>query len=179
MAGDQVGAVAVRGEADGAGVRDAHRDAVDADGQPHPEPLDHLLDGGGEPLPLHVRFGAGEQQEGGAGGVLHQVEFERGDLVVGVAVALEGEQRPAGPVVDEPVVVEAGDGLVREVLQQLVDDLLPGLPGVDVSLEVVEHDEPGRLLGQRGVHRGEPLRLPCVQILRVSILHCDRSSSCP
>ena len=81
VARHQVGAVAVRGEAHGAGVRDAHGDAVEVHGQADAEALDDLLDGGGEALPLDVRLGAGQQQEGRPGGVLDEPHVE-GRLLV-------------------------------------------------------------------------------------------------
>src|SRR5690606_376153 len=171
------GAVAVRGEPDGAGVRDAHGDAVEVHGQADAEPLHDLADGGGEPLPLDVRFRPGQQQEGRSGGVLDETDLQ-GRIVVGrPAVAGEGQQRAAGAVVDEPVVVEPGDDLVGQRAEQPVDDLVAGLARVDVSVEVVEHDQAGRLLGERHVDDGQALRLPCVQTLRIK--HSDRSSSCP
>src|SRR5690606_19544391 len=77
----------------------------------------------------------------------------------------------------EPVVVEPGDDLVGQRAEQPVDDLVAGLARVDVSVEVVEHDQAGRLLGERHVDDGQALRLPCVQTLRIK--HSDRSSSCP
>ena len=166
----------MRGEAHGARVRDAHGDAVEVHGEAHAEPLDDLLDGGGEALPLDVRLGAGEQQEGRAGGVLDEPHVKGGLLVVGPAVALERQQRAPGPVVHEPVVVEAGHDLVGQRVEQPVDDLVAGLARVDVSVEVVEHDQTGRLLGERHVDDSQALRLPCVQTLRIK--HCDRSSSC-
>lgn len=72
--------------------------------------------------------------------------------------------------------VEAGHHLVRQRFEQTVDDLLTGLTRVDVPLEVVEHDQAGRLLGQRHVDDGQALRVPFVQTLRIS--HGYRSSLC-
>ncbi|CAM5544656.1 hypothetical protein SCALM49S_05953 [Streptomyces californicus] len=72
--------------------------------------------------------------------------------------------------------VEARDDLVRQRLEQAVDDLLAGLARVDVAVEVVEHDQAGRLLCQRHVDDGQALRLPFVQTLRIR--HGYRSSSC-
>jgi hypothetical protein len=150
---------------------------MEVHGQADAEPLHDLPHGRGEAFPLDVRFGAGQQQEGRAGGVLDDADVERGLVVAGPGVALEGEQRTTGPVVHEPVVVEAGHDLVGQRVEQPVDDLVAGLARVDVSVEVVEHDKSGRLLRERHVDDGQALRLPCVQTLRIK--HCDRSSSCP
>jgi len=60
----------VRDHADWAGVRDRHRNGVQPDGQPYAELCDDHLYGGYEPLPLYVRLGAGQQQEGSAGAVV-------------------------------------------------------------------------------------------------------------
>lgn len=163
----------VRGDADGPGVRDAHGNAVEAHRQADAQPLHDLPHGRGEALPLHVRLGTGQEQEGRAGGVLHEPHLDGGFLVVRPGVPLEGQQRPTGPVVHEPVVVEAGDDLVGQRVEHLVDDLVAGLPGVDVSVEVVQHDQSGRLLGECHVDDGKALRLPGVQILRIK--HGDRS----
>ncbi len=76
--GHQVRAVAVRGEAHGAGVGDAHGDAVDVDGEPDAQAFGDLPYGLGEPLPLDVRLGAGQQQEGRAGGVLDDADLDGG-----------------------------------------------------------------------------------------------------
>ena len=72
----------------GPGVRHRHRDGVDADREPHAEPVDQPPDGGREPLPLHVRLGPGQHEEPGAGGVLDQAELEPGG-VVGLPVVLD------------------------------------------------------------------------------------------
>ncbi|MGX1121276.1 hypothetical protein RKD37_006639 [Streptomyces ambofaciens] len=173
MARYEVGAAAVRGDADRAGVRDAHRDAVEADRQADAEALHDLPHGGGEALPLDVRLGTRQEQEGRPGGVLDQPHLDGGLLVVRPGVPLEGQQRATRPVVHEPVVVEAGDDLVGQRVEHLVDDLVAGLPGVDVSVEVVQHDQSGRLLGECHVDDGKALRLPGVQILRIK--HSDRS----
>lgn len=149
---------------------------MEVDREAHAEPFDDLLHGGRETLPLDVGLGAGEQQEGRTRGVLDEPHLEGGHVVVRPAVAPEGEQRAAGPVVDEPVVVEPRHDLVRQRVEDPVHDLVAGLARVDVSVEVVEHDQSGRLLGERHVHHGQALRLPCVQTLRIK--HCDRSSSC-
>lgn len=176
LARDEVGAVAVRGEAHRPGVRDAHRDAVEVHRQPYAEALHDLLHRHGETLPLDVRLGAAQQQEGRSGGVLNEPDLDGKLLVLAPPVALEGQQRAAGAVVHQSVVVEAGDDLVGQRVEQPVDDLVAGLTRVDVSVEVVEHDKSGRLLGKRHVDDSQPLRLPCVQTLRIK--HLDRSSSC-
>ncbi len=72
--------------------------------------------------------------------------------------------------------VEAGHHLVGQGLQQAVDDLLADLSRVDVSVEVIEQDQAGGLLGQRHVGHRQALWLPCVQVLRIK--HVYRSSSC-
>src|SRR5690606_17879434 len=103
--------------------------------------------------------GAGQQQEGRTGGVLDDLDLQGGHVVVGPPVAGEGEQGAPGAVVHEPVVVEAGDDLVGQQVEQPVDDQVAGLPRVDVSVEVVEHDKAGRFLGERHVDDGQALRL--------------------
>ncbi|GAA3238517.1 hypothetical protein GCM10020256_58910 [Streptomyces thermocoprophilus] len=149
---------------------------MEVDRQAYAEAFHDLPYGGGEPLPFDVRFGSGQQQEGRAGGVLDEPYGDLGFLVRRPAVTAEGQQRPAGAVVHEPVVVEAGDDLVGQRVEEPVDDLVAGLARVDVSVEVVEHDKSGRLLGERHVDDGQALRLPCEQTLRIK--HLDRSSSC-
>src|SRR5450756_3223687 len=70
MTAYQFRTTAVRDHADRAGVRDRHRNGVQPDGQPYAELRDDHLYGGYEPLPLYVRLGAGQQQEGSAGAVV-------------------------------------------------------------------------------------------------------------
>ncbi len=187
----EVEPVAVRRQADRAGVRHAHRDAVEVDREPDLEALHQLAHGAREALPLDVRLGAGEQQERRAGGVVDELEQDLRRVVGRPAVAVKDHRRAARPVVDQPVVVETGHHLRRSRLQQVVHHLAAGLPGVHEALEVLEQHQAGTGVAQLRVgrgHRGHALLIQLVQRLEVThrapnpVLYSSRPtvfSSCP
>ena len=142
VARGQAGRGGVRGHAQRAGVRRAHRDAVEADRQPDPHPGGHVPHRLGEALPLVVRLRAGEQQELAPGGVLEQVNGQLGGFVGLPVVPGEDHRRPPGPVVDQPVHVEPGDLLVFQRAQQMGGQQFARRPGVDEPVEVVQHHCP-------------------------------------
>ena len=102
----ELAAGAVRGDADRPRVRHRHRYRRHVDHQPHPEPLDELADRGGEPLPLRVRLGPGQQQVLGVGRVGDGHDVQVGRRVGLPVVGVEPQRGRAGPVVDELVDVE-------------------------------------------------------------------------
>ena len=67
------------------------------------------------------------------------VEDQRGVLVVGVVVGVEGHERPPRAVVDERVHVEAGHHLVLEGVQQVLGQRGPDHARVDEPVEGHEH----------------------------------------
>jgi len=167
---EEVLGAAVRGQAHRPGVRHAHGDAVEVHRQPHAQALDHLAHGRREALPLHIGLLPAQQQERGARRVVQQVEVDRGGLVGGPPVAVEDHRGPPGPVVHQPVRVEARQQQPPVVLQQMGHDLGPGLAGVHEALEEVQQYRPGRLAADRaegGLDGLQGLRLKCVQRLRI------------
>ena len=141
---EQLGAAGVDGDAGRAGVGDRHRDRVEADAQPDAEVVDQTLDRLGEPLPLHVRLRAVQQQELVADGVGQAVQLEAGGVVGLPVVLVENHQWPAGPVVVQLVDVERRDQLGTARLQQVLAGQACGVAGVD---ETGECDHEHRLVG--------------------------------
>ncbi len=143
---DQLETRRVRGHRAGAGVRDGHGDAVEAHGQAHREPLDEAAYGGRERLPFVVRLRAVQQQEGGAIGVVHQVEGELGRVVVGPGVLDERHHRAPGPVIQQPVDVEGRDLLGVELVEQCFRGLAADRAGVHEPVEDNQHDGSGEVV---------------------------------
>ena len=56
------------------------RDRGQSNGKPDPEPVDDLLDGRDEPLPLVVGLWADEKKERNAGGIGHLMQGDLRDL---------------------------------------------------------------------------------------------------
>jgi hypothetical protein len=73
----------------------------------------------GQPLPLHVRLGAAQQQEDLTLLIDHSVEPQ---VEVGVGlplVGVENHRRPPAPVVVQLIMVELREHLVVQLLQQV------------------------------------------------------------
>ncbi len=162
---DQFRACSVRGHAEGAGVRDAHRDAVHADRDADVELLDQGADGGDEEFPLAVRFQAVQEEELHAGGVRHQVEVQGRGLVVLPVVLVVGHRGAAGAVVDQAVDVEGGHDAVLELVQEVLGDQAARAAGVHEALQLVQQDHAVQAWGARR---------ELVQSLRISARdHCS------
>ena len=154
--GDQLGPGCVRGDRRRAGVGDAHRDAVHADGEAYAKGLDQAADRGNEALPMDVRLGALEQQEPHAGRIGDLVQ-DQAWVVVGLPVVLdEDHRRAARPVVQQLVDVEGRDGSVVERREQVVTGQRARLAGVDEPGQDVQQHRPG---GRGSVRRAGAVRL--------------------
>jgi hypothetical protein len=85
-----------------------------------------------------IRLGTGKQQERCRLPVSEQVHTQLRLLVLRPVIGLECHQRPAGPVVQQPVDVERGDDLVVEVLQQVLGEQSSRRSRVDEAVKVDE-----------------------------------------
>ena len=139
-AGDQLGPGPVGGQAERAGVRDAHGDAVEPHGQLGAQPGGHRTHGSGEALPLMIGLGPGQQQERRSRCVVREVDGQFGRLVLLPVVLVERHRGAAGPVIDQAVRVERHHRLVLQAAKQVRGEQSAGRARVDESVQVVEHD---------------------------------------
>ena len=107
--------------------------------------LDDAHDGAGEPLPLQVRFEAGQEQERAAEPVDQPVQRQARRLVVLQVVLDEADLRAPGPVVDQLVGVEFGDHPGVQGVQQFGGDLLDDMSCVGEPGEAHDEVQPAQL----------------------------------
>ena len=146
----ELGVGGVRREGHRPGVRDRHRDAVQADRQPYVQLVDEPDHRRREPLPLHVRLRPRQEQEDLTVLVGHPVEPQ---LDVGVGLPLVGVEdhgRTPTAIVVQLIVVELGQHLVVELGQQMGGEQPAGLPRVDETVHLM--DEHGAVLLELGQH---------------------------
>jgi hypothetical protein len=142
-----------------------HGDRVHPGGGLDLEHVDELEHRRGEAFPLEVGLVAGEEQERLTDLVVREVQVECRRLVVAQVVVVEVDERTAGTVVEQGIVVEgchdAGVERVDEVLAQLGD----GAAGVGEPREAGDHVQAEGNVGDVGGKVVETSRIAHVSTL--------------
>ena len=136
---------------------------------PNAELLDQPDDSGGKPLPLHVRLRSAEQQEYLAVAVLDAVDAQMQVRVRLPLIGVEDHRWSATAVVVQLIMIEFGEHLMLEVLQQVCGKQSASLPGVHKAVQLM--DQHGAMVLELGYHR-------LVQGVELPRIHHENQSTC-